>query len=258
MMNNYANHLMLLAQEEKSRLFNVPPFHVILGLAAFTHIALIAPMLFMQVADAIPKTKQVRLAFGVDKETAPSNLVEEKPAAEDKTETTLPPVLMKNKPHAKQPARRETMVKNGVKNAPTLEQPSPTPSPTPSNVMIRPDRARVANLRSSGGGYKSNIAAQGEVVGRYEQLLSGWINSHRLNKMLTLPAGTSGRVVVRVRINRRGYVIFKAIEQSSNDVALDNAAIESVTRASPVPPVPAEYPGGAQLEFLIPISFVVN
>lgn len=280
MISNYAQHLNLLEQEQKLRLFNVPPFYVILGLAAFTHIALIAPILFVKVADSLPKTKQVRLAFGIDSEinketpqpqqtsvaqqdkpqsSSPKNELVQTKTPIPKTPVIKTPVL--ETPVIKASEQKPTIRQNNTENNSTSHVINPSTPSTPTyktNVMVRPERAQLANLRQQGGGYKSDIAAKGEIVGKYEQLLSGWINRHRLNKMLTLPANASGRVVVRLRINRRGYVIFKAIEQSSGDANLDNAAIESVTRASPVPAVPQQYPGGAQLEFLIPISFVVN
>lgn len=88
---------------------------------------------------------------------------------------------------------------------------------------------------------------------RYEMQISGWIQTHK-----TYPAeaqGREGRVVVRMRIDRAGYVRYYALEQSSGVNALDAAAIDMVRRANPVPAVPANYPAGNLIEFLIPITF---
>lgn len=90
---------------------------------------------------------------------------------------------------------------------------------------------------------------------RYELQISGWIQQHKL-----YPAeagGREGRVVVRMRIDRAGYVRYYALEQSSGVNALDAAAIDMVRRANPVPAVPANYPAGSLIEFLIPITFRV-
>lgn len=90
---------------------------------------------------------------------------------------------------------------------------------------------------------------------RYEQQISSWIQQHKI-----YPAGANGaegRVVARMRIDRSGYVRYYAIEQSSGNSALDAAAIDMIRRANPVPAVPANYPAGNLIEFLIPITFRV-
>jgi TonB family protein len=260
--SNYLQHLTLLAQEEKQRFFNVPPFSFLLGLAAFTHIALVTPALFADVSDDIAPTKQVRLAFGIDKDI--KEQVSDQPSLKQQPQEQLsqPQTPAQPKPISA-PAVEVTQKQKTVIAPKTLEQKDSPPTRILSNVNSRISSVKVAPRRSgaaSGGGYSADMprVERGEAVSKYEQLLSGWINNHRVNKLLTLPAGASGRAVVRVRINRRGYVIFKTIEQSSGVGELDQAAIDSVSRASPVPAVPSEYPGGVQLEFLIPITFVIN
>jgi protein TonB len=92
-----------------------------------------------------------------------------------------------------------------------------------------------------------------EARARYEQQISAWIQQHKL-----YPAdagGKEGRVVVRMRIDRAGYVRFYALEQASGIAPLDAAAIDMVRRANPVPAVPSDYPAGNLIEFLIPITF---
>lgn len=90
---------------------------------------------------------------------------------------------------------------------------------------------------------------------RYELQISTWIQQHKL-----YPAaanGAEGRAVVRMRIDRSGYVRYYAIEQSAGNAVLDAAAIDMIRRANPVPAVPANYPAGNLIEFLIPITFRV-
>jgi TonB family protein len=271
--SGYLMHLQMLEQEARARFLNVPPFQFLLLLAAFTHIAFMVPIIFAKVSDEVPPLRQVHLVFGIDKEEKSNDLkakLIQKPSA--------PPADMVQK-QAAPPENTPEKPKSQVVSAKAVKEVMPTtasieeiapPPPQLQNVMANPERANVAPIRHTGvesrsrqGGVymrQNNPQAGGEgaAISKYEQLLSGWINSHRLNKVLTLPAGIGGRTIVRVRINRRGYVIFKTIEQSSGSAELDQTAIDTVSRASPVPAVPAEYPGGAQLEFLIPISFVVN
>lgn len=88
---------------------------------------------------------------------------------------------------------------------------------------------------------------------RYEQDISGWIQRHKYYPAAA--GGHEGRAIVRMRIDRAGNVRYYAIEQSAGNAVLDAAAIDMVRRANPVPAVPAEYPAGNLVEFLIPITF---
>ena len=97
------------------------------------------------------------------------------------------------------------------------------------------------------------LTSEQEIRARYEQTISAWIEQHRI-----YPAsarGREGRAVVRVRIDRQGYVRYYALEESSGTDALDRAAVDMIRRANPVPAVPADYPAGNLIEFLIPMTF---
>jgi protein TonB len=99
----------------------------------------------------------------------------------------------------------------------------------------------------------SALTSEQEIRARYEQTISAWIEQHRI-----YPAsarGREGRTVVRVRIDRQGYVRYYALEESSGTDALDRAAVDMIRRANPVPAVPADYPAGNLIEFLIPMTF---
>ncbi len=107
--------------------------------------------------------------------------------------------------------------------------------------------------------YGAEVGSGGEspqaVRERYEQEISGWIQKHKL-----YPAGAGGkegRAVIRVRIDRSGYVRYYAIEASAGTPVLDAAAVDMIRRANPMPAVPPTYPAGNLIEFLIPIVFRV-
>lgn len=115
----------------------------------------------------------------------------------------------------------------------------------------------IATGSANGEGTENTmtIGTAQEIRERYEQQISAWIQQHKL-----YPAqanGAEGRVVARMRIDRSGYVRYYAIEQSSGNSVLDAAAIDMIRRANPVPAVPANYPAGSLIEFLIPITFRV-
>lgn len=153
--------------------------------------------------------------------------------------------------------------------APVLATPAIAPTPQryvreeglPSLTPITggPDRGYVGQGLQQGtmGGQApqtvlSEEAAE-EIRTRYEQQISLWIERH---KIYPQEAGkTTGRVVLRVRVDRQGYVRYYAVERTSGNEYLDRAAIEMMRRANPVPAAPANYPAGNLIEFLIPILF---
>lgn len=187
------------------------------------------------------------------------------------------------------PERRQMPAENRTDTLPPIEQPAPQPLPTPAvlaqpmpsalpstevltqvaSPAIAPEPQRyvrevgaapnlgqgIATGSSGGQGAENTMTAATaqEVRLRYEQQISSWIQQHKL-----YPAqanGAEGRVVVRMRIDRSGYVRYYAIEQSSGNSVLDAAAVDMIRRANPVPAVPASYPAGNLIEFLLPLTF---
>ncbi len=124
----------------------------------------------------------------------------------------------------------------------------------PSPQVVAAVTGNAAGAIGGAGNDTSMSAQTAEAVrARYEQEISGWIQQHKLYP--SSANGREGRVVVRMRIDRTGAVRYYAIEQTSGVQALDDAALDMVRRANPVPAVPANYPAANLVEFLIPISF---
>lgn len=94
-----------------------------------------------------------------------------------------------------------------------------------------------------------------ELISRYEQLISLWVQKFKIYPDEARDAGMEGETVVRVRIDRRGTIRYYALERSTGHGELDRAAIAMIRRANPVPAVPNDYPEGDLLEFLIPVNF---
>lgn len=131
------------------------------------------------------------------------------------------------------------------------------PSLTP--ITGGPDRGYVGQglqQGTMGGQTSQNILSDeaAEVIRtRYEQQISQWIERH---KIYPQEAGkAAGTVVLRVRVDRQGYVRYYAVERTSGNEYLNRAAIEMMRRANPVPAAPANYPAGNLIEFLIPVFF---
>ncbi|MDO8072099.1 energy transducer TonB [Janthinobacterium sp. SUN176] len=65
-----------------------------------------------------------------------------------------------------------------------------------------------------------------------------------------------GVVYLRCRIDRDGQVLAAAIERSSGSAALDQAALDTLQRAAPLPRIPKERP--EPLELSIPVEFSIG
>ena len=65
-----------------------------------------------------------------------------------------------------------------------------------------------------------------------------------------------GVVYLRCRIDRDGQVLAAAIERSSGSPALDQAALDTLQRAAPLPRIPKERPD--PLELSIPVEFSIG
>ena len=98
-------------------------------------------------------------------------------------------------------------------------------------------------------------SADKEIVSRYEQLISLWIEKFKLYPDEARAQGMEGETIVRLRIDRRGNIRYYVLERSTGFPLLDRAAIDMVRRSNPVPAVPNDYPEGDELEFLIPVTF---
>ncbi|WP_088343976.1 MULTISPECIES: energy transducer TonB [Rhodomicrobium] len=68
----------------------------------------------------------------------------------------------------------------------------------------------------------------------------------------------AGVAIVRFSMEPSGRVISREIERSSGSAMLDNAALASVDRASPLPPVPPEIVAARPLTFSVPFNFIVR
>src|SRR5258708_29761164 len=69
--------------------------------------------------------------------------------------------------------------------------------------------------------------------------------------------GVQGRVILRLAVARSGNVTEARIETSSGAELLDQAAVDMVHRANPLPPLPASFVGD-RAEFRVPVEFALS
>lgn len=65
-----------------------------------------------------------------------------------------------------------------------------------------------------------------------------------------------GTVVIRFRLGRDGHVLSASLEHSSGNAALDQAAMETLRHADPLPKIPPDRPD--QVELIVPVEFSIS
>ena len=137
-----------------------------------------------------------------------------------------------------------------------LPKSAPAISSTPQEFVRETNTAPAhPGLANEAKGQTAAPTTEAEILKRYEQLLSAWIQRHKIYPDSAKALRLEGEPVVRIRIDRSGNVRFSSLEKVSPHRMLNIAAMEMIKRANPVPPVPNNYPGGQVLEFLIPVSY---
>ena len=157
---------------------------------------------------------------------------------------------------------------------PPPSQPIPSPVPPPlkrspepphrASIPPRPSRGAAAEATSPQPGASQVLAPQsaaaptaassGDVIGRYLKALAAHLHGFDRYPALARTRSEEGTVIVGVTILRDGHVAGVSVEHPSGHVALDQAAIDTVKRAEPLPPIPDAIPGPT-LRFDYPVRF---
>ncbi|NVI81749.1 TonB family protein [Janthinobacterium sp. BJB401] len=128
-----------------------------------------------------------------------------------------------------------------VRHAPV----TPAPAAAPSIAAAPPSPAlppAPQELRSGVSSWEGKVLARMERFRRYP-------TASRAKQ-------EQGVVYLRCRIDRDGQVLAAAIERSSGSAALDQAALDTLQRAAPLPRIPKERPD--PLELSIPVEFSIG
>lgn len=155
--------------------------------------------------------------------------------------------LAKPQPHETQPAP-QPIVSLPAPQAPAAPQKLPvTGAPASAAVPALPQPAPLtpaAPAQASHGPDKW----EGRVLARIERFRRYPSDAQR--------ARLQGTAYIRFRINRDGHVLSSSLERSSGYPALDDAAMDTLRRADPLPKIPADRPD--EIELLVPIEFFIR
>jgi len=90
----------------------------------------------------------------------------------------------------------------------------------------------------------------------YEQALSLWIFNHMIYPEEAKKQGVEGIIIARLRIDRKGNILYYELLKATGHKLLDEAAKQVIENSNPVPPIPLDYPVKADnIEFDIPLKF---
>ncbi|WP_088348299.1 MULTISPECIES: energy transducer TonB [Rhodomicrobium] len=122
------------------------------------------------------------------------------------------------------------------------------------------EEVKPAQIAASAAQVQQQAASSGQ-SGGLSTALSAYFGrvSRAFERHKAKPATRrAGVAVVRFSMEPSGRVISREIETSSGSAMLDNAALASVDRASPLPPVPPEIVAARPLTFSVPFNFIVR
>lgn len=134
-----------------------------------------------------------------------------------------------------------------VAAVPAPPQASPHPIPAPPALQT----AALSGDTGQGGNTKFDAAGIGNATSGggqpgdpgYNALLSAWLQQHHEFPARAQRRKMYGETTVRFTIDRSGNLLDSKVVDSSGYKLLDEAALATVKRASPLPPMPAEMPG---------------
>lgn len=126
-----------------------------------------------------------------------------------------------------------------------VEEPHPAQVATIEQTEVAVEEQRASGTRKSGGDTTAASAYRGQL---YQHLLTKKVNPR---------SREVGTVVVRFTVGPAGELLSREIAESSGSKMLDDAAVASIDRAAPFPPMPDEVATGPMI-VSVPFKFSVR
>ena len=217
-------------------------------------------------------TEGIDVSLALAGAEAPTAPVEATPEPAPQPAAPPPPPAAKPKP-APKPLARPVPAAVPIEPVAMLpSEPAPTASAetattTSTDTAEAPIPARTAASASaaprSGGQAGGDAGAKSRFNGRparnirgYFGQISAWIDANKDYPTEVKKKRQQGTVVVRFTIGRDGQLLASTIKQSSGHVLLDQAALETLARAAPFPPIPAVV-ARETLSIAVPIDYAL-
>jgi len=140
---------------------------------------------------------------------------------------------------------------------PAKEQPRqerPRRAEAPVRRTQEPARTQTRRAAAPPASSASRASAPRVSPARWQSKVVAWLNRHKRYPRSARSRGEEGTVQVSFTINASGAVTGARIARSSGNSALDQAAIDMVRRASPVPAPPPQI-ARSSMSLSVPVSF---
>jgi protein TonB len=126
-----------------------------------------------------------------------------------------------------------------------VEEPHPQQIATAEQTEIAVEEQRASGAKKSGG----DTTAVSEYRGKLYQ--------HLERKKVNPRSREAGTVVVRFTVDSSGQVVSREVTESSGSKMLDDAAVASIDKAAPFPPMPGDI-ASAPMVVSVPFKFSVR
>ena len=119
----------------------------------------------------------------------------------------------------------------------------------PPDVSAKPSERYAARQTTAGQQAQASVSWQGQLLGHLEK--------YRRYPRLAERLRQQGVAYVRFSVDRQGRVSNARIGRTSGHDSLDEATLETLARATPVPVPPADV-AGDPVEVMVPVEFFIN
>lgn len=168
---------------------------------------------------------------------------------------TAPPAFVPGRPNetdAVVPQPRASPAGAGLAPAAAATAARHTGVPEGSGGSARAGAATAGNTASPGGG-GGGVASRGPLLARYLEGVRERVARHREYPYLARRAHLEGTICLRVSIGAGGEVLSVTATCGNDNRPLLGAAVRSVSRAAPFPPLPAAL--GREITLDVPLVF---
>jgi protein TonB len=147
---------------------------------------------------------------------------------------------------------------DGVLAASSSAEPQPaaraTTAPAPASTPPAPTVTAATGSRATGSGSNSRSGGKKTTANNYFADLSRWLNRNKTYPVAAKQDKEQGTVLLQFTFDRAGNVLARSIKQSSGSARLDQAALDMIDQASPLPGLPDSIPN-KKVTIVIPIEY---
>lgn len=170
----------------------------------------------------------------------------EKQAVVAKRPPVAPSAALPRPPRPEQPTQTEPSA-----NYETASRMSASPD---ASIPATPSSRSSAAVRATGKQQHSNLGGRVGNPQDYFSLLIAWLNQHKDYPPAVKKKKQQGTVVLAFSIDRSGTVLTSRVQESSGYPLLDQAALDMLARANPLPAMPDSIPRQS-LRLAVPIEY---